>query len=508
MSQATYTQDLRREFEAETLRLLRKRFLWVLGVVGAIYAIALITTVAGFAAIALGVDRGIAARALAGLRGGYWGFLGLLLLIGLDICVFIWCFRESQDRRNNRERLLRLTFIFLIVRGTADLVASFLLRSEGFAWYLGMYHLFACIMLPWTAVQALRPMIVLVVVQAVTLLVSDKHSPWGDAAFLTVTAVMSLPGLLISWIKTGQRTHQFKLRFLQDRYGQIRRELIDARKLHESLFPKPVSDGAVTFTYTYEPMRQIGGDYLYARFSPPPLERGEGEPAFNLLLIDVTGHGIAAAITVNRLYGEVERLFAEDPYASPADVLSALNRYVHLTLAGHSVYATALCLRIDVENNRLEFASGGHPPAFLCAADGTITDLGSTSMILGASAPAEFDAAMRTLTFSAGDSLIAYTDGAIEARNPEGRMLGVFEFQKILANCLTARGDLVSQLLRQVENHRAGPPADDTLIVEISRPQQGIALEPRLGVATPRRAEAFVLQPAQIGLTPVRPREQ
>ncbi|MFN7020354.1 MAG: PP2C family protein-serine/threonine phosphatase [Phycisphaerales bacterium] len=508
MSQATYTQDLRREFEAETLLLLRKRFLWVLGVVGAIYAIALVTTIAGFAAIALGIDREIAARALAGLRGGYWGFLSLLLLIGLDICVFIWCFRESQARRNNRERLLKLTFIFLVVRGTADLVASFLLRSEGFAWYLGMYHLFACLMLPWTPIQAIRPMILLVIVQAVTLLVSEKYTPWGDAAFLFLTAIMSLPGLLISWIKTGRRAHQFKLRFLQDRYGQIRRELIDARKLHESLFPKPVSEGAITFTYAYEPMRQIGGDYLYARFSPLPLERGEGEPAFNFLLIDVTGHGIAAAITVNRLYGEVERLFAEDPYASPADVLSALNRYVHLTLARHSVYATALCLRIDTENNRLEFASGGHPPAFLCAADGTITDLASTSMVLGALSPAEFDAGMQALRFCAGDSLIAYTDGAIEARNPEGRMLGVFEFQRILANCLTARDDLVSQLLREVESHRSGPPADDTLIVEISRRPQGIAVGARVGDRALRRTESLVLEPTPIGLTPTRPREQ
>src|SRR5207253_7984992 len=138
---------------------------------------------------------------------------------------------------------------------------------------------------------------------------------------------------------------------------------------HEALFPAPIAHGPLRFEYRYQPMLQIGGDYLYSRFSP---STGGAAPAFNLLLMDVTGHGIAAALTVNRLYGEVERLFAEDPHAGPGEVLSALNRYVHLTLATHSVYVTALCLRIDQHSGTLEYASGGHPPAFLCAVNGTI----------------------------------------------------------------------------------------------------------------------------------------
>src|SRR5690606_28540475 len=100
-----------------------------------------------------------------------------------------------------------------------------------------------------------------------------------------------------------------KLRALATRYGEFRRELTDARRIHESLFPKPKCEGDVHFLYLYEPMRQIGGDYLFVSCAPTDDGRRE---MLSFVVIDVTGHGIPAALTVNRLHGELSRLFAED----------------------------------------------------------------------------------------------------------------------------------------------------------------------------------------------------
>lgn len=475
---AVHTQDFHQEFESELLTLFRRRFLWFLGIVGFIYAMALLVTIFGVAALAVGVSREVATQQLASIRGGYWGLMLLAALVGLDVCVFVWFAGQALSKRNSRPRLLRLTQQFFIFRGVADLALAYIMRGEGFPWYTGLYHILACAFLPWTPMQALRPLFVLVPLHAITLFASQKHG-WVTDLFWTLFAVfMALPGLTIAWLKTSRRAGDFKMRFLQSRYGQMRRELVDARRIHEALFPQPISDGPLSFSYCYEPMRQIGGDYLYARACPPPMDSrdGGGAGAFNILLIDVTGHGIAAALTVNRVYGEVERLFAEDPNASPAEVLAALNRYVNLTLARHSIFATALCLRIDIDRNTVEYSSGGHPPAFLCTEDGRITELGSTSFVLGAVGPADFEPDSRTLAFLPGDSIIAYTDGAIEARNPEGRMLGVFGFQKALASFLSGRHDLAGRLLTMVEQHRAGPPEDDTLLVEITRRAHSISV--------------------------------
>jgi serine phosphatase RsbU (regulator of sigma subunit) len=466
------TQDFRHEVEATTLKLLRRRFLWFLGTVGGIYGLSLIVLLAGLGAVAFGVGRDVAAQQILSLRGGYWGLMSVLVLTGMDVGVFVWFVREATARRNNREKLLRLTQQFLIYRVAVDLLAAWIWKVEGFPWTLAMYHTLACVLLPWTPLQALIPLLILIPLNAAVLLVSQARGITGDLVITLLSLLAGGPGLAIAALKTSRRSNELRMRFLQDRYGQMRRELVDARRIHEALFPKPFTNPHIRFGYRYQPMRQIGGDYLYARFGPTD---GDREPVFDVLLIDVTGHGIAAALTVNRVYGEVERLFAEDPAANPADLLSALNRYVQLTLSRHSIFATALCMRVDVENNVIEYASGGHPPAFICRADGGVEELHSTSFVLGAVPPGDFDAGMRRVPFMPGDALVAYTDGAIEARNPDGRMLGVFGLHQAIAACRGTRpgggaaDELASALLTFVEQHRSGPPEDDTLLVEIVR---------------------------------------
>jgi serine phosphatase RsbU (regulator of sigma subunit) len=182
----------------------------------------------------------------------------------------------------------------------------------------------------------------------------------------------------------------------------------------------------------------------------------------------------------------MERLFAEEPAITPGEVLTALNRYVHLTLANHSVYATALCVQVDPARGQLRYASGGHPPAFLRTVDGRFDRLDSTAFVLGACFGDDFDANEAVRTFTPGDTLVLYTDGATEARNEKGRMLTVDGFQALLARVeprAVAEGGWAGALLHAVERYRFGPAADDTLVVEIYRPLES-EREPR---STPER---------------------
>jgi sigma-B regulation protein RsbU (phosphoserine phosphatase) len=270
-------------------------------------------------------------------------------------------------------------------------------------------------------------------------------------------------------MRHSKRTQDFKYRFMTTRYTEMRRELVDARKIHESLFPEAIEIGELRFTFDYEPMRQIGGDFLFAHRLKSP----DGAPAerpLSVVLLDVTGHGIPAALTVNRLHGELERVFAENPDIGPGEVLGLLNRYVHLTLASHSIYLTALCLRVDVEASTLEFASGGHPPAFLRAVDGTVEELVSTSFVLGAASHADYDPAPRTLRFGPGDTVIAYTDGAIEARNDDGKMIRIDGLRRMVASAGGIPPTKWPAAFRhEVTEYRAGPAEDDTLLFVVHR---------------------------------------
>jgi serine phosphatase RsbU (regulator of sigma subunit) len=478
MASTPVTSEFTQEFEAETGSLLRRRFVWFIVSVGVVYVMARIAALAGLEAAMIASAAKVSAsdslqKAIDGVRLGQLGMWIVLALTILDLAVIIWAGVHVHKGRLRQQQLAGFTQNVFLFFGVTQIFFQIIMRSTGFPWQICMYHLLACSFLPWTPRQAMRPIVPLLALSIlIEVLEGIFGSGWGyvrgGSMFMTLFAAG--PGVLISWIKHSRRMEAFRVRMLQTRYGQMRRELYDARRIHEALFPEPIHSGPLRFEYRYQPMLQIGGDYLYSKFSPSVNDRA---PAFNLLLLDVTGHGIAAALTVNRLYGEVERLFAEDPHAGPGDVLTALNRYVHLTLATHSVYVTALCIRINQDRDTLEYASGGHPPAFLCSAGGEIDQLDSTSFVLGACAGSDFQPAVQSRPFVPGDALLAYTDGALECRAQNGRMLGVKGLLRILAEShrpeQAGRAGLASVVLAAVENHRFGPPEDDTLVVEITR---------------------------------------
>jgi sigma-B regulation protein RsbU (phosphoserine phosphatase) len=198
-------------------------------------------------------------------------------------------------------------------------------------------------------------------------------------------------------------------------------------------------------------MRQIGGDYLDV--TPPR------EGARWVVLIDVTGHGVAAALAVNRLHGELKRLLAQG-VPGPAALLAELNRYVHLTLADESVFATAAACRIS-DLGVATLANAGHPPPMLRSLTG-VRLIDPTAPMLGAFPPESFDITEEFLRLGPEDHLILYTDGATEARSPAGAELGLQGFRRLVE----ASAD-PQRLISAVRDHRRGPAEDDVLIAAL-----------------------------------------
>jgi len=123
---------------------------------------------------------------------------------------------------------------------------------------------------------------------------------------------------------------------------------------------------------------------------------------------------------------------------------------------------------------RMISASGGHPTAFLRRADGTIQLLESTATLLGVLEPQAFDSEPATVEFHKGDAVIAYTDGAAEARNAAGNQLGTAGVKQLLAKVAgdgRTPPDWPGEVMRQVLQYRGAPPDDDTLVVALFRPQ-------------------------------------
>jgi serine phosphatase RsbU (regulator of sigma subunit) len=210
-------------------------------------------------------------------------------------------------------------------------------------------------------------------------------------------------------------------------------------------------------------MLDIGGDYLYARYHP--------SDQISLMVIDVNGHGIGAALSVNRVYGELERIFGENEDLNPDAVLSAINHYFYVSLAREGIFATAFCARIHPDSETLAWANAGHPPALLTHNARALRMLESHAVMLGVLDDAAFDCQLQMTPLDSETRLIVYTDGVTESQDQKGWTLGIGGFAEIVQRIHrdSLHSPISDRLLQAVQAYRDGPAMDDTLIVEVLR---------------------------------------
>ncbi len=328
-----------------------------------------------------------------------------------------------------------------------------------------LIHFLASVFVALTPKEGLRPLLPIYAAFAAWVLLVSANT-WPQRAVLLAGApLIAAPGLAWSWWRYRSFTDRFHARALQKRYSEVTRELTDARRIHEALFPPPITRGPVRVTYHYEPMREIGGDFLFVRPLAFPPSAPEG-PVL-VVLIDVTGHGIAAALAVNRLHAELDALCARGPLPEPAAVIRALNTFTEQVLAPGAMFATAIAIRVEPgPTPTVRWASAGHPPACLRTPDQPARTLGSTATMLGVLPPDLFDCDEGTEPLPPGSAIVAFTDGASEVTDAAGRQLGLVGLRRLIETA--PEGPLTDTLARAVAAHRAAPPADDTLIVEIT----------------------------------------
>ena len=462
-SNASYTAEFRYEYAAQMGSLLNRRFLWFSGIMGGLGVLSL-----GPLLWMLLFTELLDKYKIEGEISP--SMLGSMSIFVVWTALYVGAFLYAALKRPSVSRLVWLSIAIVSLDGLINIAMRVLNlpMASGLPGFIISFTI-AASFLPWSVRQALCVAGTVMGINAICRLTPIEGSFSFNQLFIVfVSSLFVLPGIFISWIRASSRLRDSQFYFLQRRYGEVRRELTDARRIHEAMFPAPITTGEIRFTYRYQPMRQIGGDYLH--INKCPSNAGQGE-ALSVVVLDVTGHGIPAALNVNRLYGELARLYAEDPEIEPGHVLALLNRYVRLTMSTHSVFVTGLAVKIDPGSDEMLYANAGHPPAFHIRADGSIDQLDSTTFLLGAVDDETFDSEMHSLRFAPGDRFVAYTDGATEARCSKGRMLGIQGMQGILSSVATqAEGGWPAAVLGAVDHHRGGPPDDDTLVIEVYRP--------------------------------------
>jgi serine/threonine-protein kinase RsbW len=148
---------------------------------------------------------------------------------------------------------------------------------------------------------------------------------------------------------------------------------------------------------------EVGGDW-YDSFVLP-------DGSIALVVGDVVGHGLDAAVTMGQLRGAVRALA---PTGSPAEVLARLDAFVEILPAAR--IATVAYAELEQESGRIRYACAGHPPPLIVEVDGAARYLwGGRSMPLGAAHGEPRSEASDRLEEAA--TLVLYTDGLIERRD-------------------------------------------------------------------------------------------
>jgi PAS domain S-box-containing protein len=242
---------------------------------------------------------------------------------------------------------------------------------------------------------------------------------------------------------------------LLERHRQMEQELQLAERVQQSLAPKGLTWGGVSVEAHYQPASSIGGDYGLVIPSDDRLD---------VVVCDVSGHGISSALVANRIYSETMAQIERG--AELGSMLRHLNHFAVQNLASSNFFFTVAAVRLYHARGRLQFAGAGHPPAILIHRGQSPRLLESTNMVLGLFEDAVDTESSVETVLQRGDRVVIYTDGLTENFNSQREMLGVDGLKEILTEASTLPLDeMKSQILNRVAAWRNGPAADDVSLV-------------------------------------------
>ena len=237
--------------------------------------------------------------------------------------------------------------------------------------------------------------------------------------------------------------------------ARLEEELRQARAFQQRMLPGVAATiGGVALRGHYAPCDSLGGDYY------DWIDAGDGMVA--LLIADVAGHGVAAAM----LTGFIKAAFhaAHGEAHAPGAVATRVRDGLRGMDEGS--FVTLLSARIDLRRHEVRYCCAGHPYGLRIGASGELTQLAPTMPLLTPAFP-DVDVAEDVLPFAPGDRLLLWTDGVEEAAEASGLMFGVEGLHAAIPGEPDRLLDRLEHSLRAFVGQR--PMRDDWTVVVATR---------------------------------------
>jgi serine phosphatase RsbU (regulator of sigma subunit)/anti-sigma regulatory factor (Ser/Thr protein kinase) len=281
---------------------------------------------------------------------------------------------------------------------------------------------------------------------------SEQDYSTDDRGLLNNLATQAAPALRVAQLV---RQQQVEARERE----RIEQELRIARLIQQTLLPKelPTLSGWQVAAH-YQPAREVGGDFYDFLHLP--------DGRLGLVIGDVTDKGVPAAL-VMATTRSILRAVAQR-FDSPGEVLKRVNDLLDPDIPPN-MFVTCLYAILDPASGRLQYANAGHDLPYR-RHDGGVAELRATGMPLGLMPGMHYEE--KEIVLEPGESVLFYSDGLVEAHNPQREMFSFPRLRQLVASHSVDGGaTLVDFLLAELEQF-AGTnweQEDDITLVTLQR---------------------------------------
>jgi serine phosphatase RsbU (regulator of sigma subunit)/anti-sigma regulatory factor (Ser/Thr protein kinase) len=243
--------------------------------------------------------------------------------------------------------------------------------------------------------------------------------------------------------RVAERTEQLKSAMAKQQQEAQERERIEqelrvARMIQHTLLPKSAPElGGYHIAAYYRPAREVGGDFYDF------LELEDGR--LGLVVGDASGKGIPAAMVMANTRS-VLRTSAQGGDLAPGQVLAEANEILFPDIPPN-MFVTCFYAILDPKSGRLSYANAGHDVPYLHR-NGDAEELRARGMPLGLMPGMSYEE--KEVVVDAGESVLFYSDGLVEAHDPQGEMFGFPRLRALVAEHDDEERSLVDFLLDEL----------------------------------------------------------
>ena len=250
------------------------------------------------------------------------------------------------------------------------------------------------------------------------------YAPTGMELKTTAILIHRISGgkIVEEWSESSGLAEAMRLRLERDRIERerVEQELQVARRIQQSSLPKevPTLEGWQISPF-YQPAREVGGDFYDSHFL--------SEGRVGLVVGDATGKGVPAALVMSTTCGML-RLAAQN-YSSPGENLQRVNEALYPYVPSN-MFVTCFYAVLEPKSGHLVYANAGHDLPYLWHG-GEAEELRARGMPLGLMPSMSYE--QKKIELAAGDGVLFYSDGLVEAHDPKGEMFGFPRLRALIA---------------------------------------------------------------------------